>query len=140
VNKFKNIVQLITDGLMLSNTNSEKTIEYILENEDYTVGTVITNLMFNKYIAKKNAVAGAKLAFCGFKKLHPHDTQSIIRIIFDERESDSSSDASPGYAPSSESSIPEGENAFRSIGLNYIKKCCNDAIEIFESIGQLFMK
>lgn len=143
VNKFKNISQLITDGLMLSNANSEKTIEYILENEDYTVGTVITNLMFNKYIAKKTAGSGAKLAFCGFKKLHPHDTQSIIRIIFDERESDSSSsNASPGFAPSTESSADkeEGENAFRSIGLNYIKKCCNDAIEIFEAIGQLFMR
>ena len=148
VNKFKNIVQLINDGLLLSNTNSEKTIEYILDNEDYTVGTVITNLMFNKYIAEKRADA-AKLAFCGFKKLHPHDTHSIIRIMFDERESDSSSspgfapssDGSPGFAPSSVSSADkEGATVFRTIGLSYIKKCCNEAIEIFEAIGQLFMR
>jgi hypothetical protein len=155
INKFKNIVQLINDGLLLSNTNSEKTIEYILDNEDYTVGTVITNLMFNKYIAQKRSDA-VKLAFCGFKKLHPHDTHSIIRIIFDERDDDSSSslsnrspgyaassDGSPGFATSSSSmssADKEGANVFRTIGLSYIKKSCNEAIEIFEAIGQLFMR
>ena len=212
VNKFKNIVQLINDGLMVSNASSEKSIEYILDNEDYTVGNVITNIMFNNYITQKNYDT-AKLAFCGFKKLHPHDTHSIIRLIFDEREDDESSSnaqsspkyatkaspdyvpaspdyvpasnlspdyapsskaspdyapaspdyapsskaspdyapaspdyapaskASPDYAPASSSTTSQtGGNLFKSLGLNYIKKCCNVAIEIFESVGEIFMK
>jgi len=155
VNKFKTIVQLINDGLLLtlSNSASDKTIEYVLDNEDYTVGCVISNMMFNNYIAKQNYETD-KLAFCGFKKLHPHDTHSIIRIIFDERESDASSSGhnSPGYAPDNGKNspgyalsplpesppLPESDNVFKTLGLNYIKKCCKEAIEIIESIGQLF--
>jgi DNA-directed RNA polymerase subunit L len=139
VDKFKNIVQLIDDGLLTSNPISNSTIDYVLDNEDYTVGCVISSIIFNKYIEKKNNL-GAKIAFCGFKKIHPHDTYSTIKLIFDEREPDSDS-SSPGYAPSSSPGYAPGsltKDAFRSIGLNCIKKSCNEAIEIFESIGQIF--
>ena len=111
----------------------------MLDNEDYTVGCVISSIIFNKYIEKKNNL-GAKIAFCGFKKIHPQDTYITIKLIFDEREPDSDS-SSPGYAPSSSPGYAPGsltKDAFRSIGLNCIKKSCNEAIEIFESIGQIF--
>lgn len=138
VKRFKNIIQVIDDGMLMSVPISRTTIEYTLENEDYTAGNVITNIMFNKYVEQKN-YSTAKLAFCGFRKSHPHDTHSTIKVMFDEREGDSS--ASPGYAKSSSSSASPivGDDVFRTIGLDYMKKSCIEAIEIFETIGRIFM-
>jgi hypothetical protein len=31
-----------------------------------------------------------KVAFCGFKKMHPHDDHSIIRVSYIEREAEKS--------------------------------------------------
>ena len=186
---------------MVSTSENDASIEYTLENEDYTIGCVLNHLLFKNYFEDKQTIS-----FCGFKKLHPHDTDGIIRIMFKESgtESDSVSDspslqtslqtslqrqkqrqphaspdyykspephASPGYyqgsdgdstppppldtpplstiqrAPSPdyykspEKKISGGSRgggaSFKVIGFDYIKKCCNDAIEIFETIEQL---
>jgi DNA-directed RNA polymerase subunit L len=51
--------------------------DIILENEDYTIGKVIEFMLNDKYYE------GTKtLTFCGFKKMHPHDSDSIIRIAY----------------------------------------------------------
>ena len=123
-------MKLIGDGLLISAITSENSIEYTLENEDYTVGNVIASIMFHTYIGRKEN--NATLAFCGFKKMHPHDTNSIIRIIFDARD-EPDDDDTPKSDEEPRSSI------LRTLGLNYIKKCCNDAIEIFDSIGRTFV-
>ena len=53
--------------------------DIILENEDYTIGKVLEYLLYSSYYE------GLKtLSFCGFKKLHPHDLDSIIRIAYKE--------------------------------------------------------
>ena len=46
---------------------------------DYTLGKIIEYVIFEKYY---NGVKN--LNFCGFSKLHPHDTTSIVRIAFKE--------------------------------------------------------
>ena len=50
--------------------------DIILENEDYTIGKVLEYFMYTKFYETKI------LTFCGFKKMHPHDSQSIIRVAY----------------------------------------------------------
>lgn len=78
--KFEELVSAL-DSDSIEIYISETTIDYcydiILENEDYTIGKVLEYILYEKYYqGEKN------LSFCGFKKLHPHDTHSIIRIAF----------------------------------------------------------
>jgi DNA-directed RNA polymerase subunit L len=60
--------------------NSDNTMancfDVILENEDYTIGKVIEYLMYTKFYETN------MLTFCGFKKMHPHDNYSIIRLAY----------------------------------------------------------
>jgi len=62
--------------------NSENTLEnsfdIILENEDYTIGKILEYCMYSKFYETN------VLTFCGFKKMHPHDTHSIIRVAYTE--------------------------------------------------------
>ena len=58
-------------------TTMENCYDFILENEDYTIGTILNYILYTVfYIDTK------QLSFCGFKKMHPHDTDSIIRFAF----------------------------------------------------------
>jgi DNA-directed RNA polymerase subunit L len=79
-NKFVDLIEKIESDILMI-TMSESTIEnsydIILENEDYTIGKVIEYILYEKYYL------GEKIAsFCGFKKIHPHDTKSIIRLAY----------------------------------------------------------
>ena len=48
-----------------------------MQNEDYTLGKCI------EYFIHKNHYMGSKtVSFCGFRKSHPHDTHSMIRVAF----------------------------------------------------------
>jgi hypothetical protein len=76
------IVQMIDSELMdihLSETTMENCFDIILENEDYTLGKVIEYVMYETYF-KKEAV----LSYCGFKKFHPHNANSTLRIAYKE--------------------------------------------------------
>ena len=80
INRCKRIIDSIRGGLMVATTDnivSENSIEYVLENEDYTIGNVLSDLIYKKYYEKEKTIT-----FCGFKKMHPHDTDGIIRIMF----------------------------------------------------------
>jgi len=50
-----------------------------LTNEDYTIGKVLEYFLYSKFYEGTKTVS-----FCGFKKMHPHDTDSIIRIAYKE--------------------------------------------------------
>lgn len=52
--------------------------DVILENEDYTIGKVLEYLLYSQFYEKNI------LTFCGFKKMHPHDNYSIIRLSYTE--------------------------------------------------------
>jgi DNA-directed RNA polymerase subunit L len=71
--------QAETDDLNISpaiNT-MDNSYDIILENEDYTIGKIIEFMFYSLFYD------GAKtLDFCGFKKMHPHDNDSIIRIAY----------------------------------------------------------
>jgi DNA-directed RNA polymerase subunit L len=51
--------------------------DIILDNEDYTIGNMLNYELYELFY-KQNKL----LNYVGFKKLHPHDTFSIIRLAF----------------------------------------------------------
>jgi DNA-directed RNA polymerase subunit L len=77
--------------------------DIILENEDYTIGKVLEYFLYTKYYDTK------MLTFCGFKKMHPHDDYSIIRVA---------------YTDAVEKSNVKG----------HLKECIGDAKSVFEKI------
>ena len=60
-----------------SENTMQNCFDIILKNEDYTIGKVIEYLMYAKYYQGEET-----LSFCGFNKMHPHDTDSIIRLAY----------------------------------------------------------
>ena len=86
-NKFIDMIQGI-DSDIVSIFNSETTMDscydVVLENEDYTMGKVLQYILTEKYYEGEKT-----LSFCGFKKFHPHNNDSTLRIAF-EKPSDKS--------------------------------------------------
>ena len=60
-----------------SETTLKNGFDITLVNEDYTLGKVI-----EYYLYQEHFVADKTLSFCGFRKPHPHSTDSIIRVAF----------------------------------------------------------
>jgi DNA-directed RNA polymerase subunit L len=72
---------LETDELKIESSKNTMSNCYdvILENEDYTIGKALEYMLYTKFYE------GTKvLSFCGFKKMHPHDSDSIIRLAYFE--------------------------------------------------------
>ena len=67
-----------TDELKINPSENTLTNAYdiILENEDYTLGKILEYEMYTKFFEQ------GILTFCGFKKMHPHDNDSIVRIAY----------------------------------------------------------
>jgi len=82
IDNFNNLDKIIEkDELEIKNTDSTMSncFDIILENDDYTIGKVLEYLLY--YIKYYEANV---LTYCGFKKYHPHDTYSVIRIAYAE--------------------------------------------------------
>ena len=110
-NKFIDIVQLIDGGLMpilTSETTMDNCFDIQLEEEDYTIGKVLEYILYTKYYDGEKT-----LKFCGFKKYHPHDTKSIIRIAFTDKQD-------------------------KSVVNHYLRDACVDAQQVFKDIYGLF--
>ena len=78
--KFKFLVDAMnTNELEIkpSDTIMENCFDIILENEDYTIGNILNYLLYT--IGYRDTKV---LTYCGFKKMHPHDSHSIIRLAF----------------------------------------------------------
>ena len=78
--KLELLDQLISnDELEIQNSlnTMENCYDIILKNEDYTLGKVIEIMLYDIYFENT-------LTFCGFKKMHPHDNDSIIRVAYKE--------------------------------------------------------
>ena len=82
-NKFIDMIQGL-DADIVPILNSETTIDHcfdvILENEDYTIGKVLEYMLYEKYYQGDKS-----LSFCGFKKFHPHNADSTIRVAFEQK-------------------------------------------------------
>ena len=98
--QFDTIIE--TDELKIN--TSENTMnncyDVILENEDYTIGKVLEYMLYNKFFEQ------GIMTYCGFKKMHPHDSDSIIRIAYKD-------------------------DVDKTIIKSHLKSCIVDAIQIF---------
>lgn len=99
-----------TDELKIlpSDNTMKNAYDIILENEDYTIGKVMEFCMYSKFYEGITT-----LSFCGFKKMHPHDLDSIIRVAYKE--------------------------AVEKITIKQnLKECIADAIIVYETIHKKF--
>jgi DNA-directed RNA polymerase alpha subunit len=62
-----------------SDNTMENCYDVTLVNEDYTVGVILNNELYETFYTEHQT-----LSYTGFKKMHPHDTDSLLRIAFVE--------------------------------------------------------
>lgn len=109
--KFAKFVEEL-DSNIVSVINSETAIDncfdILLENEDYTMGKAIEYVIYEKYYEGDKT-----LDFCGFKKFHPHDLKSTIRIAFHE-------------------------TADKTMAKQYVRTAANEVMEIFKGVFKMF--
>uniref|UniRef100_A0A6C0JLB6 DNA-directed RNA polymerase RpoA/D/Rpb3-type domain-containing protein n=1 Tax=viral metagenome TaxID=1070528 RepID=A0A6C0JLB6_9ZZZZ len=109
--KLITMIQLIdSDGVPIN--NSETTMDYcfdiILENEDYTIGKVLEYILYEKYYMKEKI-----FTFCGFKKFHPHNIDSTIRVAY-------------------------AKNADKRMVAQHLRFACVDAADVFKKVHDMF--
>ena len=77
LNKMITIIE--TDELKItpSDNTLKNSYDVLLENEDYTIGKMLEYILYTKFFENL-----ATLSYCGFKKAHPHDSDSIIRMAY----------------------------------------------------------
>lgn len=105
------LLDTLADTDELSITPSVNTMnnsfDIILVNEDYTIGKIIEYMFYSKFYEDVQT-----LSFCGFKKMHPHDNDSIIRIAYKE--------------PVDKATIKQNLKACIEVALNIYKKIKKD--------------
>jgi DNA-directed RNA polymerase alpha subunit/DNA-directed RNA polymerase subunit L len=80
VNGFDKLKALaMNDELSFKNQIDENMYDVRLDNIDYTLGKVVEYYIHEMYYKK-----GTTLNYVGFKKPHPHDDYSILRVCFTE--------------------------------------------------------
>ena len=97
--------------IQINNANSTMLNSYdiILENEDYTMGNILNKIIYDEYYATN------QLTYCGFKKKHPHDTYSTIRVAYNTIKDNT-------------------DENYKILTETYLQKCANIAIEILNEI------
>lgn len=83
VNKLTDFIQnLESDSvpILTSETTIENCYDITLENEDYTLGKILEYILYEKYYVKDKT-----LTYCGFKKFHPHNSDSVIRMAYSQK-------------------------------------------------------
>lgn len=110
-NKFADMIQNLdsdTVPILMSETTMDNCYDIVLENEDYTIGKSLEYLLYSQYYEKDKI-----LSFCGFKKFHPHDDNSKIRVAFKD-------------------------TVDKKMVNMYLRKSCVDASDIFKKIYDAF--
>jgi len=81
-NKLVEFIQNVESNLIpinISETTMDNCYDIILENEDYTLGKTLEYILYEKYYKGEKL-----LTYCGFKKFHPHDEDSTLRLAFSQ--------------------------------------------------------
>lgn len=110
-NKFLNMIEALESDTVFikpSETTVEHSFDVILENEDYTIGKVLEYILYERYYNNEKI-----LTFCGFKKFHPHDETSTIRIAY-------------------------VKHTDKRMIAQHLKTACVEASEVFTSIYKMF--
>lgn len=103
-----------TDGnLKISITSSNNTMEncfdVVIENEDYTIGKII------EYFLLETLYETKIITYCGFKIVHPHNSNGLLRIAYRD--------------PVEVSSIKGN-----------LKECIGSAVSVFDKLKKEFLK
>ena len=112
IQKLKNIHDTIEDEGIIEKSISTipNSVDIKLINTGYTVGKII------EYMLHKNNYQGEKeknLTYVGFRKNHPHDEDSVIRMGMIER---------------------DGNDGYNEVVVANTRYACNNAIEILTNI------
>ena len=94
--------------ILRSETTIEHCFDVTLESEDYTVGKVLEYILYEKYFIEEKL-----FSFCGFKKLHPHNNDSVLRIAYKD-------------------------NIEKSLIREHLNIAAVTAAEVFQNLGKLF--
>ena len=108
-NDLNNLIEKDELKIVKSQNTMSNCFDIVLENEDYTIGKVLEYFLYTKYYETN------MLTFCGFKKMHPHDTYSIIRVA---------------YSEAVELTTVKG----------HLQECIADSINIFKRIRKEFLR
>ena len=73
------VVPILATEVSGVKTTMDHCYDVVLENEDYTLGKALEFYLYQTFFVERKT-----LNFCGFKKLHPHDSSSRIRVAFVE--------------------------------------------------------
>ena len=82
VTKFRLFTESVENKLvniLMSETSMDYCYDIYLEDEDYTMGKVLEYFLYTLFYEKDKL-----LSYCGFRKNHPHDHHSIIRVAFNQ--------------------------------------------------------
>lgn len=82
INKFEELKKLVTNDqvkIEKSISTIENCYDVTLENENYTIGNIINFIVYNEFYSSSKV-----LSYCGFKKMHPHDPDSLLRVGFNQ--------------------------------------------------------
>jgi DNA-directed RNA polymerase subunit L len=87
--KFKELENLISQGdieINPSDNTMENCYDVILVNENYTIGNILNYELYQVFYNDTKF-----LEYVGFKKMHPHDNDSILRLCLTDKTKDVSS-------------------------------------------------
>jgi len=105
---------MLNDKLKITTSAStmDNCYDIVLENEDYTIGKTLEYFLYSKYfdVPSDRQI----VTYCGFKKVHPHDSDSIIRVAFKQA-------------------------VDKSIVVGYLQECIKDSIQVFSDIKRKFL-
>jgi len=74
-----NAIQKDEMSIVPSKNTMANSYDITLEHEDYTVGKMFEYLLYSKFFVELKI-----LTYCGFKKMHPHDNESLLRLAYKE--------------------------------------------------------
>lgn len=72
-------------NIFASDNTLDNCYDVILENEDYTIGNILNHELYKTFYLESESKI---LNYTGFKKMHPHDDDGILRLSFIESTKD----------------------------------------------------
>jgi len=82
IKKFEELKTMVTNDqvkIEKSVSTIDNCYDITLENENYTVGNILNFIVYNQFYSNTKI-----LNYCGFKKMHPHDPDSLMRVGFNQ--------------------------------------------------------
>ena len=80
IKRLSNIIEkLDSDEIPINNAEMTVANAYSItfDNEDHTLGGVLQEVLYEKHYIEDKTIN-----FVGFKKVHPHDTFSLLKLVF----------------------------------------------------------